>query len=282
MADAGAWMPMYWADYFADTLHLTTEQHGAYMLLIGIYWRRGGPLPDDDRYLANVTKVGGHKWKYVRPILEGLFEIRDGVWIHKRVDIELLKSSERLQSARANGRAGGLAKSKLVTVTEPISKDIGRRSPAKSPEDAAEAKPDKSRKGARLPSDWVANEQHRKTARAKGLGYAECEMEAGKFKTYFTEGPGRNTTWANWDKAWANWCERAVEFAGRGAPVNGQRHNGSAPPRKLTPVNASTPKHELRYPDKPWYDDDNVPDYTEMRRQGLLPEQPAEADGGEF
>ena len=118
MADeTGSWMPMYWGDYFGDTMHLTTEEHGAYLLLLGIYWRRAKPLPDDDRWLASVTKMTTKKWKMVRPNIIEFFDILDGHLIHKRVEKEILKSSGRLNSARAAGRAGGLAKSKLTTTT---------------------------------------------------------------------------------------------------------------------------------------------------------------------
>lgn len=114
-------MPMYWADYLADTMHLTTEEHGAYLLLIGIYWRRGKALPDDNRWLANATKISLRRFKSVRVSISPFFEISDGVWKHKRIEKEILRSSERLKSARANGQAGGLAKSqragKLITVT---------------------------------------------------------------------------------------------------------------------------------------------------------------------
>jgi uncharacterized protein YdaU (DUF1376 family) len=112
---------MYWGDYFADTTHLTTEEHGAYLLLLGVYWRRGCGLPDDDEYLRKVTKFSKYGWAKSKNILRAFFKISDGVWTHERVEIEILRSSGRLNSARANGRAGGLAKLKLVTVT--VTKD---------------------------------------------------------------------------------------------------------------------------------------------------------------
>jgi uncharacterized protein YdaU (DUF1376 family) len=112
-----AWMPLYWGDYFKDTLHLTLEQHGAYLLLIGAYWQRGRALPDDDSFFAAVTKSSTKKWKMVRPKVEGFFQISEGHWRHERIEKELLRSSERQKSAIANGRAGGLAKSKLPTTT---------------------------------------------------------------------------------------------------------------------------------------------------------------------
>lgn len=132
--------------------------------------------------------------------------------------------------------------------------------PVSPPSGDAHVKQPKRRIGTRLPDDWQATDQHRRTARGKGIGYVETEVEIGKFKTYYTVGPGRNKTFSDWDQAWLNWCVNAVQFAGgRPAKVNGQ---AMAPPRPIAAPSKDTPREALRYPDKPWHHDDNQPDYT--------------------
>ena len=89
-----SFMKMYWSDYFMDTRHLNTLQHGAYLLLIAYYWNSGKPLPDDDKILQRITGLHGNSWKSVRKILDKFFTINNGVWSHKRIDAELKKSTE--------------------------------------------------------------------------------------------------------------------------------------------------------------------------------------------
>jgi len=83
-------MPLYVADYLADTGHLTTEEHGAYMLLIMHYWRRGG-LPANDEQLARICKMTNKDFSQKRATLCELFSPG---WIHSRIDRELAKSAE--------------------------------------------------------------------------------------------------------------------------------------------------------------------------------------------
>ena len=59
-------MPMYWDAYLADTTHLTTEEHGAYLLLLAAMWRRNGVVPDDDKDNARILGLTVGKWRKVK------------------------------------------------------------------------------------------------------------------------------------------------------------------------------------------------------------------------
>jgi len=101
------WMPFYVADYLGDTEHLSTLQHGAYCLLLFSYWKRGS-LPDDDRQLANITKMTLKAWKQNRPTLQALF---CNGWKHKRVDAELARHDKIRALRVAAGSKGGVVAS---------------------------------------------------------------------------------------------------------------------------------------------------------------------------
>jgi len=90
------WMPMYWGDYARDTGHLSTIEHGAYLLLIVHYWSTGRALADSDTLFANVTRLTLKRWRKMRPTIEQLFQRRDGRWYHKRVEREL-SGARRMQ-----------------------------------------------------------------------------------------------------------------------------------------------------------------------------------------
>lgn len=99
MSKTDIWMPLFIADYLADTQHLTRDEHGGYLLLLMAYWRNSGPLPDDDKRLAAIVKASPREWKTLRPALAEFFTIADGYWTHKRADKEIEEAAE---NARKN------------------------------------------------------------------------------------------------------------------------------------------------------------------------------------
>lgn len=94
-------MPLDVGDYLRDTTHLTTEQHGAYLLLIFHYWTSRGPLVDDDRQLATIAKLSRRVWANHRPTLARLFQVAEGLWRHKRVEEEIATANRHHEDAKA-------------------------------------------------------------------------------------------------------------------------------------------------------------------------------------
>jgi len=122
-ASPTAWMPLYVGDYLGDTQRLTTEQHGAYLLLMMDYWRNG-PAPDDDATLQQITKLDKAAWKRTRPVLARMFQIEDGEWKHKRIDREL-------ENARSNAsRRSDKAKKAAQARWEQSSEDAPSNAPS--------------------------------------------------------------------------------------------------------------------------------------------------------
>lgn len=105
-------MPVFTDALIGDTTHLSTEQFGAYVLILIATWRNNGePLPDDDKQLANVTRAGLQKWKKnLRPMVSKFFTVNASGWHQKRLESEWQRVSAIIQKRRVLGAAGRLAK----------------------------------------------------------------------------------------------------------------------------------------------------------------------------
>ena len=145
-------MQLYVADYLGDTRHLTTEQHGAYLLLLMTMWRSDGVLSDDPAKLARIAGVTVARWAKIRDDLMAFFTPCEGGITQGRLVAELTianeKSEKRSQSGKAGARAKALKSNKLAVANaarlpkhspepEPISKTEAKASLSSAPLSAA-------------------------------------------------------------------------------------------------------------------------------------------------
>lgn len=110
-AKPDAWMPLYLADFIADTAHLTTEQVGAYTLLLAAAWRRGGFLPDDGEQLQALTRLQDAAWARSWAVLRAFWTATgDGHLTQKRLAAEYHGAVERYGKRLASSAAAVAAR----------------------------------------------------------------------------------------------------------------------------------------------------------------------------
>jgi len=127
-AHPDTWMPLYVGDYLADTMHLSTEEDGAYFRLIMHYWKNGGAIENDQKTLKNITGISSKKLTNVLRF----FEEKDGFLYHKRIDEELAKAREKQEKKRNQTEGARKAKQeKTKSVTDFVT-DVHAETPSPS------------------------------------------------------------------------------------------------------------------------------------------------------
>ena len=103
-------MPLYVGDYLGDTSHLTTTEHGAYLLLLMTLWRNGGSLPNDPQKLARYARCTRGQWDRMSPNIMPFFDMKDDAISHGRLSAELTKYTYSVERQRVKSSNGGRAK----------------------------------------------------------------------------------------------------------------------------------------------------------------------------
>lgn len=68
-------LPLWTDAYLSDTGHLTTIEHGAYLLLLMTMWRNDGSLPNDDKRLSRFCRLTMGQWLRIKPVIMEFFSV---------------------------------------------------------------------------------------------------------------------------------------------------------------------------------------------------------------
>lgn len=201
-------MQLYVADYLGDTRHLTTEQHGAYLLLLMTMWRADGALPNDDKKLARIVGCTSSRWARIKDEVLEFFDLEDGVLTNARLKLELKKASEKSNQRAEAGSRGGKAKAlKTNRVAVANATDLLCHSSEPEP-DTKEAKAPLVQRAKRkhvVPAGWAPNQAHVLKAQTLGLDLHE---QAEAFREFEFDKPK-----ADFDLAFHRWLRTARKFA---------------------------------------------------------------------
>lgn len=224
-------MQLYVSDFIGDTLSLSTEQIGAYMLLLMAMWNADGQLPANDVKLARVTRLSLKKWKAIADDLIPFFELDGGIIRHNRLTKELQKSEAKSQLRSAAGAEGGRAKAlkdkqaHLANATakpQHLPETITRDTSSLRSEDA----PPPKKRATRLPENWTLPRAWGQWAISEGYSEQVVRLEAEKFRDYWISKSGKDAAKLDWFATWRNWirgCQKSQ--AGRGPPPNPRTMN---------------------------------------------------------
>lgn len=102
----------YCGDYARDTSHLSLAEHGAYTLMLDVYYSTEKALPADlgllHRMCRAITKI---EQASVNRVADEFFPVgQDGLRHNRRADRDIAKALPRIAKARDNGGKGGRPK----------------------------------------------------------------------------------------------------------------------------------------------------------------------------
>jgi uncharacterized protein YdaU (DUF1376 family) len=104
------WMPLLVDKYLGDTTDLTTEQHGAYLLLLMSMWKKGGSLPNVDETLLTITHLKPARWRLHKAVLLSFFRVGEDGQLHQKRLTQELQRARRSTTAKSESGTKGAAK----------------------------------------------------------------------------------------------------------------------------------------------------------------------------
>lgn len=95
--------------YIAGTSRLTLEERGAYWSVCCLIYTNGGPIENDDHWIAAALFVDVRKWRPLkqRLISKGKLLVTNGLLSNERCQTEIAWALQRIEEARRKGKLGG-------------------------------------------------------------------------------------------------------------------------------------------------------------------------------
>ena len=121
------WYKRCGADFIHGTMSLTLEEKGAYSLCLDLIYDRGGPIPDDARWLSGVCGVSIRKWTALRETLvnDKKLYVKYGMISNARADFEIVSAELSSRKLRESGAKGGRKRAENAS-QPPENNDLGQ------------------------------------------------------------------------------------------------------------------------------------------------------------
>lgn len=221
-------MPLWTDAYLADTRHLSTKEHGAYLLLLMEAWRRPScSLPDDDELMARLAGLSLHEWDEVREQVLAFwtFDGRRKEWKQLRLLKERSYVAQKSASQRdkALRRWDKTKKGHAVAMPNAMPTACQNDAPIPTPiplknnslrslQKTDEIEPEKpAKRGTRLTREWRPSDELRRWVEDQAFppGFASDQFE--RFQDHFISSSTASATKKDWDAALRNWMKRAAD-----------------------------------------------------------------------
>jgi uncharacterized protein YdaU (DUF1376 family) len=128
-------LPLFTDAYLSDTLHLTTAQHGAYVLLLMAAWRsKDCSLPDDDAFLSKITRMDRRTWLANKATVMAFWTLgEDAKFRQGRLSDERKNVEAKRASKTAAGKASALKRHERSSTELPTEAQRNSTIPSPSP-----------------------------------------------------------------------------------------------------------------------------------------------------
>ena len=241
-------MPMFWDAYLADTTHLTCEEHGAYLLLLGAMWRRDGSVPNDDKDIARILGVTLAKWRKIKLRLDPFLVIEPETISQENLRKIWKKTQEKIAKNSLNGARGGRASSSNNKDLDQANASNSLKPNQSIPEPEPRKERDtnvspKKKKGCRIPDNF---EPDITWAVKQGLTVYTAGIEAAQFRDFWKAKAGANAVKLNWNATWRNWVRNALKRTAASNPSHQKPNMVSAIDARLERIRNERDDNERR------------------------------------